>query len=122
MTKLKNIISTTTARRNFFQLTEEVQKPGNYFTLTQNGEAKAVLVSYEEYESMVETLEVIRENPTALREIKASQVEFAKGDYKVWEPKPVKKYSKPIINYAVAEKGANYVPGRPAKKSPKTTK
>jgi prevent-host-death family protein len=106
MTKLKNIISTTTARRNFFQLTEEVQKPGNYFTLTQKGEAKAVLVSYDEYESMVETLEVIRENPRALKDIKLAQSEFARGDYKIWEPKPVKTYTSSDANYAVAEKGA----------------
>jgi len=122
MTKLKNIISTTTARRNFFQLTEEVQKPGNYFTLTQKGEAKAVLVSYDEYESMVETLEVIRENPRALKDIKLAQSEFARGDYKIWEPKPVKTYTSSDANYAVAEKGAKYVSGRPAKKSPKATK
>lgn len=122
MTNLKNIISTTEARRRIFELTADVQKPDRYYTLTENGRAKAVLLSIDEYESMVETLDVLRENPHALKDIAQSQAEFEAGDYKIWQPKKAKTYTQPVQNYAVAEKGAKYVPGRAPKKGSKATK
>lgn len=63
MTNLKNIISTTEARRRIFELTNDVQKPGSHYVLTENGHAKAILTSVEDYQSMQSTIETLIEDP-----------------------------------------------------------
>jgi prevent-host-death family protein len=120
MNKIKNIISTTFARKNFFKLTEDVQKSGNTFTLTQNGEAKAVLLSYDEYESIKETLELLQDDSHALEHIEESKKEYASGDFDFF--KPDSSSSNIAANFAVAEKKGKYVSGSRSKKSTKAKK
>jgi prevent-host-death family protein len=78
----KNIISITEARKRIFELADEVQKPGVYYTLTENGRAKAVILSIEEFESLVETIEVYWDFPNLEKEIKAVKEDFESGNYK----------------------------------------
>ena len=63
MTNLKNIISTTEARRRIFELTDAVQKKGEHYVFTENGKAKAILTSVNDFEDMRETIETLIEDP-----------------------------------------------------------
>ena len=59
----KNTISISQARSKLFTIAERVQTPGVYFTFTDKGRPKTVIMSADEYESMIETLEVMRDFP-----------------------------------------------------------
>lgn len=77
----KKTISTTDARKNIFKLTDEVQKPGVHYILTERGRAKAVLMSAEEFDSWRETLEVMEIFPNLKEDIREAEKEFKHGDY-----------------------------------------
>ena len=76
----KKTISITEARKRIFDIAEEVQNPGIYYTLTENGKPKAVILSYEEYDSLMENLEILSD-PKVLAKIKKAEEEFERGDY-----------------------------------------
>lgn len=78
---IKNTLSATKAREEIFSLISKVQMPGQYFTLTENGFPKAVIISAEEFESWQETLEVMRDFPDLMANTKRAEREFKAGDY-----------------------------------------
>jgi antitoxin YefM len=80
----KTTISISEARKKIFDIAEEVQRPGNYYTFTENGKPKAVLMSAEEFESWEETLEVSRIFPDLDKDIKAVDRAVKSGEYKKW--------------------------------------
>ena len=77
----KTTLSISEARKKIFQIAENVQKPGTYYTFTENGRSKAVLMSAEELESWRETLNVVRDFPDLKKDIKTAREEYKKGDY-----------------------------------------
>ena len=77
---MNNFLSLTEARKNIFRLVKELEAPGRYFVLTEKGTPKAVLVSWEEFESLMETLEVMRDIPTIERDFKKAKEEYKKGE------------------------------------------
>lgn len=80
----KTTIPISEARKRIFEIAEEVQKPGNYYTLTEKGRQKAVLMSAEDFESLMENLEVLSD-PKIMANIKKAEEEFEKGEYITWE-------------------------------------
>lgn len=81
---IKNTISITEARKRFFDIAEEVQRPGAFYMLTENGRPKAVLMSAEEYESWAETLEVMKDFPDLKKDVAEAEEEYRIGTYKQW--------------------------------------
>jgi len=49
--KNKKTLSISEARKNIFDIAEEVQKPGVFYTLTEKGLPKAVVLSAEQFDS-----------------------------------------------------------------------
>ncbi|MBU1102725.1 type II toxin-antitoxin system Phd/YefM family antitoxin [Patescibacteria group bacterium] len=95
----KNIIPISEARKNIFKIAEEVQKPSKYYTLTEKGRPKVVLMSAEEFESWRETMEIMREIPDLNERIKKAEEEFKRGDYITLNELLAKK------GYVLADKG-----------------
>lgn len=60
---MKKIMSATQARQQFFKVIQHVEKPGMTVTLTVNGNAKVVMMAYEDYEGWMETLEIMQDKP-----------------------------------------------------------
>jgi len=54
------------AREDFTALVREVNDKFEKFVITNDGKPKAVLMSYEEYECWLETLEVFSEDKSAV--------------------------------------------------------
>jgi prevent-host-death family protein len=73
------ILSTTEARKKIFSLTEKVQMGGMHYTLTENGRAKAVIMSSDEYESWKETLELMSDVPDIPARIARAERDIARG-------------------------------------------
>lgn len=66
------------ARKNIFKIAKKVQKPAVYYTLTEKGRPKIVILSAEEFESWRETLEVMRVFPKLEKDIKKAEKEYEK--------------------------------------------
>lgn len=79
--KISRTLSISEARKNIFKIANEIQKPDVCYMLTENGKAKAVIMSADEYESWMETMEVMLDFPNLLNEIKEAEEEFKRGEY-----------------------------------------
>ena len=75
----KTTLPISEARKNIFKIAEKVQKPAVYYTLTEKGRPKAVVVSADEFESWQETLEVMRIFPKLEKDIKKAEREYKRG-------------------------------------------
>ncbi|MBI2057744.1 MAG: type II toxin-antitoxin system Phd/YefM family antitoxin [Candidatus Yanofskybacteria bacterium] len=77
----KNTISISQARSKLFTIAQRVQTPGVYFTFTDKGRPKTVIMSADEYESIIETLEVLRDFPDLDRTIAKVDKDVKSGAY-----------------------------------------
>lgn len=75
----KNTLPTSEARKNIFSITKNVQIPSTYYTLTENGKPKAVILSIKEFESWQETLEVLKDFPNLKKDIADAHKDIKKG-------------------------------------------
>lgn len=80
----KTTLSITDARNKIFELAEAVQKPNTYYTLTDRGRPKAVLLSAEEFDSLIESLELAHDEDL-LKDFKEAEKDFAEGKYTSWQ-------------------------------------
>ncbi len=101
----KTTLPISEARKKIFHIAKEVQKPDIYYTITQKGRPKAVIMSAEEFESWQETMEIMSD-PELMAEIRQTKEDFEKGrmdKFTTWEEmqkqfgwkladKPKKKY------------------------------
>ncbi|PIU68671.1 hypothetical protein COS81_03275 [candidate division WWE3 bacterium CG06_land_8_20_14_3_00_42_16] len=101
---VKTTIPISEARKRIFEIANEVQKASRYYTLTENGRPKAVLMSAEDFESWQETIEVMREFPNLDKDITRVDRAVESGEYKKWTTLDglLKEYG-----YVLADKGKN---------------
>jgi len=66
------------AKAGFSKLVEDVGKTRSAYRITRGGEAEAALISMEEYESLVETIEILSD-PELMKQIKQSRLDIEKG-------------------------------------------
>ena len=76
----KNTLSISEARKKIFEIAKNVQKPSTYYTLTENGRPKVVLMSAEKFDSIMEDLEILS-NPKIMANIKQAEEELKRGEY-----------------------------------------
>ncbi|MBI4029039.1 MAG: type II toxin-antitoxin system Phd/YefM family antitoxin [Candidatus Blackburnbacteria bacterium] len=74
----------TKARENFTDLVDRAARLRNEYTITVNGEPKAVLLSVDEYESLKETLEILSSSKL-MRDIREAEAQVKRGDVVDWE-------------------------------------
>lgn len=77
-------LSITKARQDLFKIAEQVQKPNNFYTLSVEGEPKVVMMSFDEFDSMMETLEILSD-PDIMDNIKKAEEEYENGEYVSWQ-------------------------------------
>jgi len=80
----KTTISISEARKRIFEIADNVQSPNKVYTLTSDGKPKVVIMSAEEYESWLETMEVLTEFPDIQKDIVETEEAFDTGEYKNW--------------------------------------
>lgn len=79
---IKNIIPISQARKDIFSIAKQVQRPGQHFTLTENGHPKLVVLSASEFESLVETVEVLGAFPELEDDIDEAENEYRRHNIK----------------------------------------
>lgn len=78
----KTTLPISEARTKIFKIVDQIQKTGSYYTITEKGKPKAVIMSAEEFESWQETLEVQKMFPNLEKNIKKVQKDVKTGAYK----------------------------------------
>lgn len=111
----KRTLPITEARKRIFEIIEEVQKPDTYYTLTEKGRPKAVILSVEEFESLWETIKTYEDFPDLTTDIEEAREEIRRGEYVMLEDLLARE------GYVLADKGKQKyeVPRRHSKKRPK---
>ena len=113
-------LSVSEARKKIFTIIDQVDKLGARYTLTEKGRPKAVIMSAEEFESWVETFEVMRDCPNLLKDIKEVERDIKSGRYKTY---PTLEEVMLERGYIVSDKKAKYEVSNPVRaKRKKTTK
>lgn len=74
-------MSITEGRKRIFDLAEKAQVPGAYFTLTEKGKPRMILMSAQELESLLETIEVLRDFPDIAVRTKEADRAVKTGDF-----------------------------------------
>jgi prevent-host-death family protein len=80
----KKTITITEGRKGLFKIAEEVQKPDTQYTLTVEGKPSVVLMSADEYDSLMETMEILSD-PKIMADIRKAEEEYERGEYCSWE-------------------------------------
>jgi antitoxin YefM len=112
----KRTLSITEARKRIFEIAEEVQKPDTYYTLTENGKPKAVILSVEEFENLLDDLDILSD-PDLLKEIEEAEQAIEKGDYYRWEDlkKELDEIDAPVVVRDKAKRGYSVKRGKKKK-------
>ncbi|MEK7207968.1 MAG: type II toxin-antitoxin system prevent-host-death family antitoxin [Patescibacteria group bacterium] len=78
---MNTVVPISKVRQDIFRVTDAA-RDGAYITLTENGEAKAVLMSAEEFDSWRETLSVINEFPDIEKDLARARRAVKTGAHK----------------------------------------
>lgn len=80
-------LTVTEAKRHFLELVEDIEKMQERVTITKNGIPTTVMMSRDDYDSLIETLEILA-NPKIMKSLKKSKAQVKKGklysDDEVW--------------------------------------
>ncbi len=74
-----SVLSLTDVRGNLREVVDEIVRTGGEVTITRHGKPVAVLLAHDEYESLVETVNILSDDET-MAAIAQSEEEFAAGN------------------------------------------
>ncbi len=72
-------VNLTDARARLSDLADEVVNTHEQVTITRNGVPAMVMLSVDEYEGLMETLEILRD-PRAVADLQTAQEEYERGE------------------------------------------
>ena len=72
------MIAASEAKTRFFELLRGVQQREDEVVVTKDGEPAAILVSYREFEQLIETLDILSD-PKAMKQIREGRAYLKKG-------------------------------------------
>ena len=96
------------ARKNIFKVVAAASRPGTHYLLTERGKPKAVIMSAEEYESWVETMEVQALVPDIMTDVAVVKRAIKTRAHKMFASLESiqKKYALPRRAYSTSRKRA----------------
>lgn len=71
-------VTVTEAKKNLLTMLRNSDETFERYLITRNSKPKGILMSVDEFESWLETLEILSD-PKAMKEIRAAQKEIAQG-------------------------------------------
>lgn len=77
---IKTTLSATDVRNNFFDILDKVGQTNLPYTITREGKPVAVIMNAEEYESWMETLDIMS-NPELVKGIEEGKKDLREGRY-----------------------------------------
>src|SRR3989344_8158573 len=77
----KTTLSISKARKDIFKIADDIEKTAGYYTLTENGKPKVVLMSAAEFELWQETFDVMKDFPNLEKDIELAEKEYRAGKF-----------------------------------------
>lgn len=84
---MAQLISITQAKQKLLLLARRSKELGESFIILKDSEPISALLPFDEYESLLETLNILETEPDILQKLKATEKEMRKGRYVTWHPK-----------------------------------
>lgn len=81
---MAQILPITKAKQRLLELARRNQELGESFIILKDGEPVSALLPFEEYESLLETLDILETEPDILKKLKSAEKQIAAGHYKTW--------------------------------------
>lgn len=72
--------SLTEVRSNLSEVIDEIERTGGDVVITRHGRSVAVLLAYDEYESLIETVNILSDAET-MDAVARGEAEFASSDF-----------------------------------------
>ena len=79
------LLPITQAKQKLLELARRNEEFGESFVFLKEGRPISALLPFAEYESILETLDILEDEPDILKKLKAAEKEIAKGRYVVWK-------------------------------------
>jgi antitoxin YefM len=81
---MAKVVPFTDARAHLTELLDEIERVHEHVVITRNGRPAAVVMSQDEYESLIETLDVVTDEE-AMADLRASEEDVRAGRVFDWE-------------------------------------
>ncbi|MBI4224457.1 MAG: type II toxin-antitoxin system Phd/YefM family antitoxin [Deltaproteobacteria bacterium] len=82
---MAQLLTITKAKQQLLELARRGQDLGESFIILKDGVPVSALLPFEEYESLLETLDVLETEPDILKKLKRAEREIASGKGKIWK-------------------------------------
>lgn len=77
---IDQILPVTDVKKRLLEILKQVQAGGGNVVITKNGKAAGILMSMDEYEGLLETLDVLS-SPETLKALEEARKNFAAGRF-----------------------------------------
>lgn len=84
---MAQLLTITKAKQQLLELARRSQELGESFIILKDGEPVSALLPFEEYESLLETLDILETEPDILKKLQKAEKGIAAGHYKIWPKK-----------------------------------
>lgn len=82
---MAQMISVSKAKQKLLELTRRSHELGESFIILKDGEPMSAIVPFDEYESLLETLDILEDDPEILSKLKRAEKEIKRGKCTVWK-------------------------------------
>ena len=83
---MAKIISISKAKAKLLELARAAEELGESFILVRDSEPVGAFIPFDEYEALLETLDILETEPGILSKLKRTEREIAKGKFRIWKP------------------------------------
>lgn len=91
---MAQIINISKAKQKLLELARRSEDAGESFIIIRDGEPVSALLPFDEYEALLETLDILEQEPDILKKLKKAQAEIRSGKFIEWENISKKKVRK----------------------------
>lgn len=82
---MAQMISISKAKQRLLELARRSEKLGESFILIKDGEPVSAMLPFDEYESLLETLDILEDDPDILSKLKRAEKEIKHGKCATWK-------------------------------------
>ena len=79
-TEIKSIVTASDMRRDLFRILDRIRKPNTRFMITVGGKPRAVVLSIDEWESILATMDIATD-PEMVKAIERADKDFEEKNY-----------------------------------------
>ncbi len=83
---MAQLISITEAKQRLLELARRNEDLGETFVILRDARPVSALLPFDEYEALLETLDILETEPDIAKKLHAAQKAMAKGEYTIWLP------------------------------------